>query len=231
MVMAANSDIVIQAQNLAKHFSTQAGTLTLFDKISLQIQAGESVAIVGPSGTGKSTLLSILAGLDQPSDGQILLKGTDLNTLSDNHRAEFRNREISFVFQGFHLLPDLTALQNVMLPLQIRNQPDAEASAKRWLDSVGLADRLTHKPAELSGGEQQRVAIARSFATSPSLLFADEPTGNLDEHTGEQIIQQLFALNRAENTTLVLITHDPLLAQRCDRSFQLHNGALEELNR
>lgn len=227
--MAEASTSVILAQNLAKHFATQSGQLSLFNDINLDIQAGESVAIVGPSGTGKSTLLSILAGLDEPSSGAVLLKGTDLNALNDNDRAEFRNKEISFVFQAFHLLPDLTALQNVMLPLQIRSHKQAEDTARKWLHSVGLGQRLHHKPSELSGGEQQRVAIARSFATSPSILFADEPTGNLDEKTGEQIIQQIFTLNQVQKTTLVLITHDPSLAKRCDRSFQLHQGTLTEL--
>lgn len=222
-------DSVISAQHVAKHFQTQAGTLSLFSDINLTIKQGESVAIIGPSGTGKSTLLSLLAGLDQPSSGTILLNNTDLNSLDDKARAKFRNQHISFVFQAFHLLPDLTALQNVMLPLQIRNHKLAEQEARLWLEKVGLAERLQHKPAELSGGEQQRVAIARSFATRPSLLFADEPTGNLDEHTGEQIIHQLFSLNKEQHTTLVLITHDVNLAKRCDRALRLHNGALEEV--
>lgn len=222
-------DTVVSAQDLAKQFTTQAGHLDLFTGINLEIRRGESVAIIGPSGTGKSTLLSLLAGLDQPSSGKILLNNTDLNSLNDKQRAEFRNQHISFVFQAFHLLPDLTALQNVMLPLQIRNHKEAEQEAAAWLEKVGLGERLDHKPAELSGGEQQRVAIARSFATEPTLLFADEPTGNLDEHTGEQIIQQLFSLNQEQQTTLILITHDPLLAKRCQRALRLHNGTLEEI--
>ncbi|WP_286240462.1 ABC transporter ATP-binding protein [Neptuniibacter halophilus] len=223
------ADTAISAQDLAKHFRTQAGTLDLFKGINLEIRRGESVAIIGPSGTGKSTLLSLLAGLDQPSSGRILLNNTDLTELNDQQRAAFRNRHISFVFQAFHLLPDLTALQNVMLPLQIRNHKQAESEARGWLEKIGLGDRLQHKPAELSGGEQQRVAIARSFATEPSLLFADEPTGNLDEQTGEQIIRQLFGLNQEQGTTLILITHDPSLAKRCQRSLRLHNGVLTEI--
>ena len=174
-------------------------------------------------------MLSILAGLDQPTSGSILLNNTNLDDLNDKQRAEFRNQHISFVFQAFHLLPDLTALQNAMLPLQIRNHKHAESEAIQWLERVELGERLHHKPAELSGGEQQRVAIARSFATQPTLLFADEPTGNLDEQTGEQIIQQLFSLNNENNTTLILITHDHTLAKRCQRALRLHNGELTEL--
>lgn len=227
--MSQSVDTVISAQHLAKQFQTQAGNLNLFNGINLEVKRSESVAIIGPSGTGKSTLLALLAGLDQPSSGSVLLNNTDLNSLNDKQRAEFRNQHISFVFQAFHLLPDLTALQNVMLPLQIRNHRLAKQEATEWLQKVGLGERLNHKPAELSGGEQQRVAIARSFATEPTLLFADEPTGNLDEHTGEQIIQQLFALNKEQGTTLILITHDPLLAKRCQRSLRLHNGELTEV--
>jgi putative ABC transport system ATP-binding protein len=228
--MTQTMDTVVSAQHLAKQFQTQAGSLALFSDINLEIARGESIAIIGPSGTGKSTLLSLLAGLDQPSSGQVLLNGTDLNHLSDRARAEFRNRHISFVFQAFHLLPDLTAEQNVMLPLQIRNHKNAAREAQEWLCKVGLEQRMHHKPAELSGGEQQRVAIARSFATSPSLLFADEPTGNLDEHTGEQIIEQLFTLNQEQKTTLILITHDETLARRCQRALHLHNGTLREIS-
>ncbi len=227
--MTERADIVIRAQHLAKQFQTQAGPLPLFNDLNLEVYKGESVAIIGPSGTGKSTLLSLLAGLDQPSSGAVTLLGNDLTAMSDKAQAEFRNQHISFVFQSFHLLPDLDALQNVMLPLQIRRQKEARETALYWLDQVGLSQRIDHKPTELSGGEQQRVAIARSFATQPSILFADEPTGNLDENTGEQIIEHLFALNKAQGTTLILITHDPELAARCDRSLRLHDGQLQEV--
>jgi len=202
--------------------------LELFSNINLQIQRGETIAITGPSGAGKSTLLSLLAGLDLASAGSINIAGQPTHQLDEKARAELRSRHISFVFQTFHLLPELNALENVILPLEIRGTNDAPDKARSWLQQVGLGERLDHHPAELSGGEQQRVAIARAFATEPDLLFADEPTGNLDEHTGEAIIEQLFQLNRDQNTTLVLITHDNHLAARCDRRLHLHNGELKE---
>lgn len=218
----------MSAHDVAKRFATQAGELALFSDINLQIQRGETVAITGPSGAGKSTLLSLLAGLDLASHGRIEIAGKATSELDEKARAELRSRHISFVFQTFHLLPELTALENVLLPLEIRGSNDAHAQATQWLRQVGLEPRLNHYPAELSGGEQQRVAIARAFASQPDLLFADEPTGNLDEHTGEAIVEQLFQLNREQGTTLVLITHDNQLAARCNRRLHLHNGELQE---
>lgn len=225
-----SSDIILSAHDVAKSFATQAGTLELFRNINLQVRRGESVAIIGPSGAGKSTLLSLLAGLDLATHGHIEIANTRLDRLNEQSRAQLRAREISFVFQTFHLLPELTALENVLLPLEIRATPDAHRQARQWLATVGLGERLGHYPAQLSGGEQQRVAIARAFATQPALLFADEPTGNLDEHTGTAIIDQLFRLNTEQNTTLVLITHDPQLAARCERCLRLHQGILEPVS-
>ncbi|MGB0466993.1 MAG: ABC transporter ATP-binding protein [Pontibacterium sp.] len=223
------SEVILSVQDVAKSFNTQAGTLSLFTNINLKIAQGESVAIIGPSGAGKSTLLSLLAGLDLPSQGSVRLKGLATDQLDEKARAQLRSQHISFVFQTFHLLPELSALENVILPLEIRGTPHAPENAKNWLAQVGLSERLNHHPAELSGGEQQRVAIARAFATEPDLLFADEPTGNLDEQTGETIIKQLFELNKKQHTTLILITHDNHLAARCDRCLQLSNGELLEL--
>lgn len=190
---------------------------------------GESLAIIGRSGAGKSTLLSLLAGLDTPTEGQILFDDQPLEQLDDAARADLRLQQISFIFQSFHLLPELDALDNVRLPLEIQGRKDADAQARHWLQQVGLGARLDHYPAQLSGGEQQRVAIARAFATEPKVLFADEPTGNLDDDTGQQIIEQLFDLNTNAGTTLILITHDIDLASRCQRRLHLQNGRLEEV--
>lgn len=227
----ANPDIdnVIEARNLSRNFDSEAGSLVLFDGISLTVKSGESIAIIGPSGSGKSTLLSLLAGLDLPDRGDVALFGKPLNQLSEQKRAELRRENVSFVFQSFHLLPELTALENVLLPLEIRGEMNAEKQAMKWLASVGLTERLHHYPTTLSGGEQQRVAIARAFVSAPRLLFADEPTGNLDAKTGEDIIRQLFELNQQQHTTLLLITHDDKLASRCDRCFRLQQGALVEV--
>ena len=200
----------------------------LFNDLSLNIQQGESVAIIGQSGAGKSTLLSLLAGLDVPTSGTVKLLETDLSQLSDAERSAWRSENLSFIFQAFHLLPELTALENVQLPLDIRGDKQAAPKAKNLLDKVGLSDRQSHYPAQLSGGEQQRVAIARAFVTTPSILFADEPTGNLDAETGENIITQLFDINAQQSTTLVLITHDAALASRCNRQFRLEQGILIE---
>ncbi len=221
---------LIEAQDVAKSFKTQAGTVQLFQDLVLQIHRGESLAIIGRSGAGKSTLLSLLAGLDTPSEGRILFDGQALDSLDDAARAQLRLKQISFIFQSFHLLPELDALDNVRLPLEIQGRKDADIQARHWLEQVGLGARLDHYPAQLSGGEQQRVAIARAFASEPKILFADEPTGNLDDETGQQIIDQLFHLNADVGTTLVLITHDSDLAARCQRRLHLHNGRLEEVN-
>lgn len=204
--------------------------MDLFSNLDLRIHTGESLAIIGRSGAGKSTLLSLLAGLDTPSSGRILFAGQSLDQLDDAARAALRLQQISFIFQSFHLLPELNALDNVRLPLEIQGRKDADAQARHWLEQVGLGARLDHYPAQLSGGEQQRVAIARAFATEPRVLFADEPTGNLDDDTGHQIIEQLFRLNAETGTTLILITHDVDLAARCRRRLHLHNGRLEEVS-
>jgi len=200
--------------------------LTILDDVSLSIVAGETVAIVGASGAGKSTLLALLAGLDEPSAGEVWLEGTELSALDEDGRAAARARHVGFVFQSFHLVPSLTALENVMLPLELAGRRDARAEARVVLGQVGLDARVGHYPRQLSGGEQQRVAIARAFVTKPSVLFADEPTGNLDTATGARIIELLFNLNAANGTTLVLVTHDRAIATRCDRIIEMDAGRL-----
>jgi putative ABC transport system ATP-binding protein len=200
--------------------------LTIVNDVSLDIAAGESVAIVGASGAGKSTLLALLAGLDEPTSGRITLAGTDLTALDEDGRARLRAERVGFVFQSFHLVPSLTALENVMLPLELAGRRDAREAAAETLNRVGLAQRTGHYPRQLSGGEQQRVALARAFVTRPAVLFADEPTGNLDTHTGERIVSLLFELNAQSNTTLVLVTHDRAVAGRCGRILQMDFGAL-----
>ena len=201
--------------------------LTIVDDVSLDIAAAESVAIVGESGAGKSTLLALLAGLDEPTSGRISLAGADLTALDEDGRARLRAERVGFVFQSFHLVPSLTALENVMLPLELAGRRDAREAAKETLGRVGLAQRTGHYPRQLSGGEQQRVAIARAFVTRPAVLFADEPTGNLDTHTGERIVSLLFDLNAQSQTTLVLVTHDRAVAGRCGRILQMESGALK----
>jgi putative ABC transport system ATP-binding protein len=218
---------LLRAENLVKQVNSPDGLLTILDDVSLAIQPGESAAIVGPSGSGKSTLLGLLAGLDVPSSGAVWLDGEAFSSLDEDARALRRAREIGFVFQSFHLLPGLTALENVMLPLELGDSGDAEAAAREVLEAVGLAKRANYYPQKLSGGEQQRVAIARAYATHPTLLFADEPTGNLDAATGGVIVDLLFKLNAERKTTLVLVTHDRELAARCDRTLPLHAGKLE----
>lgn len=219
---------MIKVDNLQKRVPMAGGELEILKGITLEIKSGQSAAIVGASGSGKSTLLGLLAGLDEASDGTVEINGRDLGALDEDGRALFRSEHIGFVFQSFQLLPALTALENVMLPLELRGDGNAQTLARDYLERVGLGERLTHYPRQMSGGEQQRVAIARAFATRPSILFADEPTGNLDSATGNHIVDLLFELNREEGSTLVLVTHDEQLAARCDRRLQLDAGALVE---
>jgi putative ABC transport system ATP-binding protein len=215
---------MIAARHLSKCVATAAGPLDILTDIELEIQAQEAVAIVGVSGSGKSTLLGLLAGLDLPSAGEVFLSRYRLNDLDEDGRARVRGELVGFIFQSFQLLPSLTALENVMLPLELRGDREPRDQATELLSRVGLEGRLQHYPKQLSGGEQQRVAIARAFATEPAILFADEPTGNLDNVTGERIIDLLFRLNRDKGTTLVLVTHDEHLASRCERLIHLEAG-------
>ena len=222
---ASRSD-VLKAENLSKQVSSPEGTLTIVDEVSLAIRAGESVAVTGPSGAGKSTLLALLAGLDLPTRGRVLLEGHDLTGLDEDGRARLRAQRVGFVFQSFHLIPALTALENVMLPLELAGRSDARRTAVEALDGVGLRERTRHYPRQLSGGEQQRVAIARAFVTRPAVLFADEPTGNLDNVTGARVGELLFELNAHAHTTLMLVTHDRDLAGRCARVVRMEAGRL-----
>jgi len=215
---------VLKAENLCKQVSSPEGSLTIVDDVSLAIDAGESLAVSGPSGAGKSTLLALLAGLDLPTRGRVLLEGQDLTQLDEDGRARLRAQRVGFVFQSFHLLPALTALENVMLPLELAGRSDARRAATETLGSVGLARRTGHYPRQLSGGEQQRVAIARAFVTRPAVLFADEPTGNLDTATGARVGELLFELNTHAHTTLILVTHDRELAARCGRIVRMEAG-------
>lgn len=209
---------------MGKSVTTPQGLLPILTEVSLKIMPGESIAILGASGSGKSTLLGLLAGLDLPSQGDCYLNHIKISQLDEDQRAAVRAQHVGFVFQSFNLIASLTALENVSLPLELANVKDASDQARRLLDRVGLNDRLTHYPNQLSGGEQQRVAIARAFANTPSILFADEPTGNLDQQTGEKIIDLMFNLNREQQTTLVLVTHDNTLASRCQRQIKLETG-------
>ena len=217
---------ILQVESLGKRVTLPSGELVILDGIGFDIARGDSVAIVGASGSGKSTLLSLLAGLDAPSSGSVTLAGEPISTLDEDGRARVRGQHVGFVFQSFQLLPSLTALENVMLPLELRGDRDVEGPAKRILGQVGLGERLDHYPRQLSGGEQQRVALARAFVTAPSLLLSDEPTGNLDNRTGQGIIDLLFGMNAQAGTTLVLVTHDEHLAGRCRRQLRLDAGRL-----
>ncbi|WP_243041782.1 ABC transporter ATP-binding protein [Dyella sedimenti] len=219
-----SNGVLLDAADVSKSVQGPEGRLDILGGVSLQVREGESFAIVGASGSGKTTLLGLLAGLDVPSSGRIVLDGHPLHAMDEEARADLRRRLVGFVFQSFHLLPALTAEENVMLPLELEGRDDARSRAREALEAVELATRRRHYPAQLSGGEQQRVAIARAFVHRPRLLFADEPTGNLDQRTGHHISDLMFALNQDHRTTLVLVTHDPKLAARCARQVELDNG-------
>ncbi|MBL4607089.1 MAG: ABC transporter ATP-binding protein, partial [Pseudomonadales bacterium] len=221
---------ILEAQGVEKVVALGQETIRILEPISLSIKAGQSLAIVGESGSGKSTLLGLLAGLDQPSAGSIILAGHTLTDLDEDQRASIRAQYVGFVFQSFQLMPNLTALENVMLPLEILDEEEPQERALEMLNHVGLGHRLKHYPKQLSGGEQQRVAVARAFVTHPALLFADEPTGNLDRATGGRIADLLFQLNEENNTTLVLVTHDPGLAARCEKKITIDAGCLKNDN-
>ncbi len=220
---------IVQAEALGKQVISPEGTLTILDNINLSIKQGESLAVVGVSGSGKSTLLGLLAGLDIPTEGKVILDGTDLSQLNEDGRARIRAESVGFVFQSFHLLPSLTALENTSLPLELAESDQAENQAQQKLEEVGLAERIHHYPNQLSGGEQQRVAIARAFSGNPKILFADEPTGNLDQKTAHRIIDLLFKMNKENGTTLVMVTHDNDIADHCDRQIILAGGQLTEV--
>jgi putative ABC transport system ATP-binding protein len=221
-------EFLLRAERLTKKVSSPEGELTILDSVTIGVPQGHTAAIVGPSGAGKSTLLALLAGLDEPTAGKVWLNGAELTALDEDGRASLRNREVGFVFQSFHLLPSLTAIENVLLPLELASTANASPRARQALVDVGLEHRLRHYPKQLSGGEKQRVAIARAFVTGPSLLFADEPTGNLDNKTGAKILDLLFDLNKAAGTTLVLVTHDLDAARRCQHMIELEGGRVVE---
>lgn len=219
---------IIRVAGLTHQVRLGDESLTILEGIALEVKPGQSLALVGASGSGKSTLLGLLAGLDRATKGDIDISGQSLSALDEEQRAQLRGRHIGFVFQSFLLLPTLTALENVMLPAELQGRSDGEQRARQLLEQVGLKERVRHFPSQLSGGEQQRVAIARAFMTQPDILLADEPTGNLDHHTGAQIIELLFELNRTHGTTLVMVTHDEALASRCERRLLMTAGRLEE---
>lgn len=224
--MTHSSTVIVTAHDLTKQVNAPEGMLTILDNIELTILQQEAVAILGASGSGKSTLLGILAGLDNPTSGQVKLFDTDLNSLDEDGRAQLRVGKVGFVFQSFQLLPNLTALENVMLPMELAGNSQAKPQALAVLEQVGLSPRVHHTPQQLSGGEQQRVAIARAYACQPLILLADEPTGNLDQATGQRIIELLFSLQADLSTTLVLVTHDPALAEQCDHCYHLEGGKI-----
>lgn len=226
---AAIGNAVIEVFGVSKHVDNGGEALVILHENSFAVGTGESVAIVGASGSGKSTLLGLMAGLDLPSAGRVVLAGQDLSRLDEDGRAVLRGRVLGFVFQSFQLLPSLTALENVMLPLELAGVESARATALAWLERVGLSHRLQHYPKHLSGGEQQRVALARAFAPQPLLILADEPTGNLDAATGHQIIELMFEINTERKTTLILVTHDEEIAARCGRRLRMHGGSIAEL--
>lgn len=220
---------IIKAEAVSKTVSTNQEHLTILEHVDIDIREGETVAIVGTSGAGKSTLMTLLAGLDVPTKGEIHLLGQPISQLDDEARAKIRSESVGFVFQSFLLIPSLSALQNVTLPCLLKGEDEDIERATALLESVGLKDRLDHLPSQLSGGEQQRVALARAFMIKPKILFADEPTGNLDQQTAAKIVELLFELNSSHGTTLVLVTHDPKLAQRCQRTLKMHVGQIEEV--
>lgn len=219
---------LLLVEHLSQCYPAAAGPLTVLADVSISLMPGDTCAIIGPSGSGKTTLLGLCAGLDQPSSGRVVLDGVDLNSLDEEGRARLRSEKVGFIFQSFHLLPTLTALENVMVPLELRGVRDPRPPARALLQRVGLANREDHYPTQLSGGEQQRVAIARAFVNQPKVLFADEPTGNLDQETAGKIIEMLFELNTSSNTALVLVTHDPELARRAGRVIRLRGGRMVE---
>ena len=225
------STSIISVQRLSKSVTDATGTLHILHEVDFSVAAGQTLAIVGASGSGKSTLLSLIAGLDTPTTGTVHLGGVDIFALDEDARAALRARQVGFVFQNFQLLGNLTALENVMLPLELAGRRDARAAARRMLERVGLGERLGHYPRVLSGGEQQRVALARAFVVEPAVLLADEPTGSLDHATGERVMQLMFDLNREHGTTLVLVTHDPAIAARCERRITIEAGRAHELPR
>lgn len=217
---------ILSAQSIKREVETASGVLTILDDVNVELKTGESLAIQGASGSGKSTLLGVLAGLDIPQNGKVIIEGRDITELDEDQRARLRADNVGFVFQSFYLIDDLTALENVALPLELFGHKNALASATAWLERLGMANRMAHFPRQLSGGEQQRVALCRAFAVQPTILFADEPTANLDTETAETVLDQLFSLQRELNTTMVIATHDSALAKRCDRVLHMRSGQL-----